>query len=127
MGSAEEELTALSSIQTEKETKSISSVDCDQMIVKCVKKTVKDYGGSTTDPFMYSFRSRTMLNDLDIPNKPEELEESLDLIFDEASGMVKKAMIVEVMTTFGLGENCRTLKEAFQSARKNSESGNVNI
>ncbi len=61
-----------------------------------------------------------MLKDAIIPDMPEEVEESMDLIFDGASEVVKKAMIDNVKELFGLKEHCSNLREAFQSARENS-------
>ena len=107
-------------MHTKQKSKTNVLVECDKEILNCVKKTLHGYGGRTPDPFLYDFRSKTMLRDRDIPNKPLELEECLDHIFDGASIIVKKAMIDEVKTNFGLKQDCRNLKEAFKFARKTS-------
>ena len=86
----------------------------------CVKKTLHDYCGVSVYPFLYDYRSKKMLQDVDIPNKPEELEESLDGVFDEMSVKVKKAIIDEVKKTFGLTQDYLSLKDVFQSARDRS-------
>lgn len=69
--------------------------------------------------FLYNIKSRRFLKDYDIPSQPEELEECLDHIFDGASIIVKKAIINEVSTKCGLTEDYESLKEAFESARRN--------
>ena len=90
----------------------------DQVILECVKKTLHQYGGRTPNMFLYNLRTRSMLRDHDIPSKPEELEECLDHIFDGTSIIVKKAIIDELKAKCGLTQDCTTLKEAFELARK---------
>ena len=69
--------------------------------------------------FLYNVKSRRFLKDFEIPSKPEELEECLDHIFDGASIIVKNAIIAEVSLKCGLTQYCSSLKDAFESARRN--------
>ncbi len=84
-----------------------------------MKKTLHQYGGRTPNMFLYNMRSRSVLRDYDIPSKPEELEECLDHIFDGASVIVKRAIINELKIKCGASQDCESLKEAFETARKN--------
>ena len=90
----------------------------DQLILECVKKTLHRYGGRMPNMFLYNLRSRRFIKDFDIPSKPEEFEECLDHIFDGASVIVKTAIITELIMKCGLTEDCRTMKEAFECARR---------
>lgn len=90
----------------------------DQIILECVKKTLHQYGGRTPNIFLYNLRTRSMLRDYDIPSKPDELEECLDHVFDGTSIIIKQAIINELKVKCGLPQECVTLKEAFDLARK---------
>jgi hypothetical protein len=90
-----------------------------QTILECVKKTLRHYGGLTPNMFLYNRRTKSFLEDFDIPSKPQELEECLDHMFDSASVIVKKAIVDELTMRCGLSQSCSTLKEAFELARKN--------
>ena len=95
----------------------IRAAQVDQTIFQCVKKTVSAYVGSTMLLFLYNCRTKRAFRDAEIPGSPEDLEESLDRMYDEASTIVKKAIICEVSTAFGLPGEFNNLKEAFESAR----------
>jgi hypothetical protein len=89
----------------------------DQTIFECTKKILSAYGGRTTTLFLYNFRTKTVFRDTEIPSSPEDLETSLDLMFDGASVIVKNAIISELSLKFGLSGNYTTLKEAFEASR----------
>lgn len=95
----------------------IRAAQIDQTIFQCVKKTLSAYVGSTMLLFLYNCRTKRAFRDAEIPASPEDLEESLDHMFDEASTIVKKAIISEVSAAFGLPGEYNNLKEAFESAR----------
>lgn len=69
--------------------------------------------------FLYNLKTRRFIKDYDIPSEPEELEECLNHIFDGASIIVKDAIIAEVSVKCGLAQDFTTLKQAFESARRN--------
>jgi hypothetical protein len=83
-----------------------------------VKKTLHRYGGRMPNMFLYNPKTKSFIKDYDIPSKPEELEECLDHIFDDASIIVKKAIIAELSAKCGLSQPCASLKETFESARR---------
>ncbi len=59
-----------------------------------------------------------MLKTAEISTKPDELEECIDHMFDNASTILKTAIIDEVRERFGLTQQFVTMKEAFESARE---------
>jgi hypothetical protein len=89
----------------------------DRAIFECTKKILLAYGGRTTTLFLYNFRTKTVFRDTEIASSPEDLETSLNHMFDGASVIVKRAIISELSLKFGLSGDYTTLKEAFEASR----------
>lgn len=93
--------------------------ELDTEILQCINKGLASFGDSVPQMILYNFKWMTKLERVDIPRKPEEFEKSLDRVFGEGSALVRKAIINEINTKFGLTQDYASLKEAFDTAAQN--------
>jgi len=85
-------------------------------ILGCVQTSLALFGDSFPQLIMYNLKWLNGIRHDEIPHKPEEFEICLDQVFRAGSASIKRALIEEVKTKFGLTEDCASLKESFEAA-----------
>ena len=88
----------------------------DSGILECVMKGLAGYGDDVPKMVVYNLKWMSKIRRDEIPEKAEEFEKCLDLIFDSGSAFIKKSIIEEIKVKFGLTQDYKSMKDAFESA-----------
>ena len=79
-------------------------------------KGLAEYGDDVPKMVVYNLKWISKIRSEEIPDKAEEFEKCLDRIFDSGSAFIKKSITEEIKVRFGLTQDYKSLKEAFESA-----------
>jgi hypothetical protein len=84
--------------------------------LECVRTGIALLGDSVSQVIEYNLKSTRGISQDEIPHKPQELEKCLDEIFGSGAAFLKRAIIQQVKTRFGLKEDYSHLRECFEAA-----------